>query len=195
MNKGELTRQRIIEEAVPIFNQRGYEACSIQALMEATGLEKGGIYRHFANKEELAAEAFRYALARVREVRLEGLGEIEGSMEKLRYMVRRFVETPGIVPGGCPLMNLAIDSDDGNPVLRGLALDGFKVWKTRLCRIVKEGIERGEIREDVEPRRIANSIVATLEGALVISRLEGNRTALHDVRETLEVVLDGIVAG
>src|ERR1700722_16754531 len=194
MNKGEMTRQRIIEEAAPIFNQRGYEACSIQALMEATGLEKGGIYRHFANKEELAAEAFRYALGRVREVRLEGLGEIEGSMEKLRYMVRRFVETPGIVPGGCPLMNLAIDSDDGNPVLRGLALDGFKVWKTRLCKIVKEGFERGEIREDVEPRRIANSIVATLEGALVISRLEGNRTALHDVRETLEVVLDGIVA-
>jgi TetR/AcrR family transcriptional regulator, transcriptional repressor for nem operon len=128
-------------------------------------------------------------------VRLEGLGEIEGSMEKLRYMVSRFVETPGIVPGGCPLMNLAIDSDDGNPVLRGLALDGFKVWKTRLCRIVKEGIERGEIRRDVEPRRIANSIVAALEGALVISRLEGNRTALHDARETLEMVLDGIAAG
>jgi TetR/AcrR family transcriptional regulator, transcriptional repressor for nem operon len=194
MNKGEITRQRIIEEAAPIFNQRGYQACSIQALMEATGLEKGGIYRHFANKEELAAEAFRYALARVREVRLLGLDEIEGSMEKLRYLVRRFVETPGIVPGGCPLMNLAIDTDDGNPVLRGLALDGFRVWKTRLSGIVEEGIRRGEIRDDVEPRRIANVMVATLEGALMMSRLEESRTAILDAREMLETMLDGIAA-
>jgi AcrR family transcriptional regulator len=194
MNKGEMTRQRIIEEAAPIFNQRGYEACSIQALMEATGLEKGGIYRHFASKEELAAEAFRFALARVVEVRRQGLGEIEGAVEKLRYVVTRFVETPGIVPGGCPLMNTAIDADDGNPVLRGLALEGIREWKTKLCEVVKEGIQRGEIRQDVEPRRIANTIVATLEGALMISRLEGNRTAICDARATLLAMLDGIVA-
>ena len=42
MNKGEMTRQRIIEEAAPIFNQRGYAGCSMQDVMEATGLEKGG---------------------------------------------------------------------------------------------------------------------------------------------------------
>ena len=63
MNKGEMTRQRIIEEAAPIFNQRGYAGCSMQDVMEATGLEKGGIYRHFESKEELAAEAFKYAIS------------------------------------------------------------------------------------------------------------------------------------
>ena len=46
-SKGQETRQRILAEAAAIFNQRGYEGCSIQAIMEATGLEKGGIYRHF----------------------------------------------------------------------------------------------------------------------------------------------------
>ena len=50
MNKGEMTRQRIIEESAPIFNQRGYAGCSMQDVMEATGLEKGGIYRHFESK-------------------------------------------------------------------------------------------------------------------------------------------------
>jgi len=47
LTKGQETRQRIIAEAAAIFNQRGYEGCSIQAIMDATGLEKGGIYRHF----------------------------------------------------------------------------------------------------------------------------------------------------
>ena len=61
ISKGDKTRQRIIAEAAAIFNQRGYEGCSIQAIMAATGLEKGGIYRHFDSKEDLAAEAFDYA--------------------------------------------------------------------------------------------------------------------------------------
>ena len=47
-----------MEAAAPIFNQHGYEGSSLNDLMEATGLKKGGIYRHFASKEELAAEAF-----------------------------------------------------------------------------------------------------------------------------------------
>src|ERR1700678_1948300 len=60
MTKGEQTRRRIVEAAAPIFNKRGYEGASLSELMEATGLKKGGIYRHFSSKEELAAEAFDY---------------------------------------------------------------------------------------------------------------------------------------
>jgi TetR/AcrR family transcriptional repressor of nem operon len=194
MNKGEMTRQRIIEEAAPIFNQRGYEGSSLQALMDATGLEKGGIYRHFASKEELAVEALRYALKRVVAVRRRRLDEIEGAVQKLRYVVKQFVIKPVIMPGGCPLMNTAIDADDGNPALRAMVQDALQDWKAKLCSVMKEGIRLGEIRNDVEPRRIANAMIATLEGALMISRLEGNRTALKDARATLEMMLDGIAA-
>lgn len=194
MGKGEMTRQRIIAEAAPIFNQRGYEGCSMQAILDATGLEKGGVYRYFASKEELAVEAFRYALANALKVRTENLEQVEGAVEKLRYAIRRFVEGPSAMPGGCPLMNTAIDADDGNPALRRLALEGIKDWKARLCRIVEEGMERGEIRSGVEPRRIANAIIAMLEGALMISRLEGTKTALRDAQAGLESMLQEIVA-
>src|SRR6202171_5234257 len=63
MTKGEQTRKKIVEAAAPIFNQRGYEGSSLNDLMEATGLKKGGIYRHFTSKEELAVEAFDYTSA------------------------------------------------------------------------------------------------------------------------------------
>jgi TetR/AcrR family transcriptional regulator, transcriptional repressor for nem operon len=192
MTKGESTRQWIIEQAAPLFNQRGFEGCSMQDVLDATGLEKGGVYRHFASKEELAAEVFRYAWARAIKMRWEGLDEIEGSVEKLRYFVRRFADTTGPIVGGCPLMNTAIDTDDGNTVLRGLACAGIRDWKKRMCAIVADGIEAGEIRSGVEPRRIANSIIAALEGALMISRMEGNRTAVRDAAVMLESMLDGI---
>jgi len=192
MSKGELTRQRIIAEAAPIFNRRGYEGCSMQDILDATGLEKGGVYRHFGSKEELAVEAFRYALSNSMKMRTDNLENIHGAIEKLSHFVHRFVEVPSTVPGGCPLMNTAIDADDGNPVLRRLARDGIKDWKARLCRIVMDGIEGGEIRENVEPRRIANTLIATLEGALMISRIEGNRYALEDARTSLEILLRDI---
>lgn len=192
MSKGELTRQRIVALAAPIFNQHGFEGSSMQDIMAATGLEKGGLYRHFASKEELATEAFRYALQNAVKVRIDGLDPALSPLDQLRFVVRRFVEQPSPVPGGCPLMNTAIDSDDGNPKLRALALEGLKDWKARLCRIVSEGIRRKEIKQSVEPRRVANTIVAALEGALMICRLEGTRTALRDAQESLDRLLSGI---
>jgi TetR/AcrR family transcriptional repressor of nem operon len=192
MQKGELTRQRIIAAAAPIFNQRGYAGCSMQDVLEATGLEKGGLYRHFRSKEELAAEAFKFALGQAVKTRTGDLAHIEGSVAKLRYIVERFVETPSPLRGGCPLMNTAIDSDDGNPVLRELACQGIADWKARLEKIVQAGMKRGEIREGTVPRKIANAVIATLEGALMVSRIEGNKKALQDARAMLDQMLDSI---
>ena len=160
--------------------------------MEVTGLEKGGLYRHFSSKEELAAEAFAFALSEAVKTRTGDVGHIHGAVEKLRYIVERFVETPSPMRGGCPLMNTAIDSDDGNPVLRQLAAKGIHDWRSRLEKIVQEGIRTREIARNTGPRRIANTIISTLEGALMISRLEGSRVALKDARATLEEMLDGI---
>jgi len=192
MRKGEATRQRIIAEAAPIFNQRGFDGCSMQDLMTATGLEKGGLYRHFSNKEDLAAEAFRYALAQNVKVRTEHLDEIPNSIDKLKRAVHLFVELPSAIPGGCPLMNTAIDADDGNPALRDLARKGIQDWRARLVHILETGIKAGEIRRSTDPRRIANTLIATLEGALMISRLENNRSALRDAQTALETLLSSL---
>jgi AcrR family transcriptional regulator len=194
MHKGEVTRQRIIERAAPIFNQRGYAGCSMHDVMEATGLGKGGLYRHFSNKEELAAEAFRYSLEKSVKLRTDNLDRSHGAVELLRSFIERFVETTSMVRGGCPLMNTAVDADDGNPVLREMAREAFKDWRERLAKIVRQGIRSGEIRESANPRQIANTIIAALEGALMMSRLEGNKTALKDAQAALDAVLRCLTA-
>ena len=92
MTKGEETRQRIIRKAAPLFNQRGFEGSSMGEIMEATKLEKGGIYRHFSGKEELAAEAFDYAWAEALKTRTHDLDQVENSVDKLKQFVTNFVE-------------------------------------------------------------------------------------------------------
>lgn len=185
MSKGEITRQRIIAEAAPIFNQRGFAGCSMHDIMEATGLEKGGLYRHFSSKDELAIEAFRYSLDAVTRVRLSDDPTIAGAIPKLLHQLHQFVHVPSPVKGGCPLMNTAIDSDDTHPELCRLAREAIQGWKARLKKILEEGIRTGEIRKDVQPEQIANVIVATLEGALMISRVEDSRQAIFDAEATL----------
>jgi len=192
MKKGEITRQNILAKAAPLFNQRGYDGCSMQDVMAATGLEKGGLYRHFSSKEELAAEAFRYALEQAAKLRTDMVDSEHGTVQLLQSLVKRFVETRPSLPGGCPLMNTAIDADDGNPVLRKIAQETIRDWRKRLSAIVEAGIRTGEIRTDTVPRTIANSMIATLEGALMISRLEGTRTALEDAQRTLRGMIQQI---
>src|SRR5215831_21209308 len=100
MTKGELTRKRIVEAAAPIFNQHGYAGSSLNALMEATGLKKGGIYRHFSGKEELAAEAFDYTWEAAWKARLLHVDEKANGIDKLKQLIANFVERRSPVPGG-----------------------------------------------------------------------------------------------
>jgi len=172
MRKGEQTRREIIRKAAPLFNQRGYDGAALSDLMRATGLEKGGIYRHFKNKQQLAAEAFDYAWKLAIDTRFEGTENIPNTVDRLKRLVRNFWERrSGLVPGGCPLLNTAIDADDGNPQLRRKARRALNSWLGCLRSIIEEGRRRGEIRGDVDSSELATLIVSTLEGTLMVRRL------------------------
>jgi len=83
----------------------------------------------------------------------------------------------GLVPGGCPLLNTAMDSDDGNPQLRIKAQRALNSWLERLRGIIDEGKREGEIRRSVNSFELATLIVGTLEGSLLVSRLHRQDTA------------------
>jgi len=50
---------------------------------------------------------------------------VPNSVDKLRQFIANFVDRRPTIPGGCPLMNTALDADDGNPVLRDRARKGL----------------------------------------------------------------------
>jgi TetR/AcrR family transcriptional repressor of nem operon len=194
--RGEATRRRIVEQSASAFNRHGYAGTSMSELMAVTGLEKGGLYRHFETKQDLAAAAFDYAWETVNEPRRRGLENCESSLDKLLLLVKNFVEQPPrTLPGGCPLLNTAVDSDDGNPVLRGKARAALDQWRDAVAEIVRHGQQKGELRNDTEPATVAIIVIAGREGAVMMSRLEKTREPLLTIGKHLAGYLQTLKAG
>ncbi|HWB85674.1 MAG TPA: TetR/AcrR family transcriptional regulator [Bryobacteraceae bacterium] len=194
MTKGEQTRRKIVAAAAPIFNKRGYEGSSLADLMAATGLKKGGIYRHFSSKEELAAEAFDYTWEAAWKARMHHVDVNAPGVEPIKQLITDFVNHRSPVAGGCPLLNTAIDADDGNAVLRARVSRALRTLVTRLQKMLKRAAERGEIRPDVDTREVATLILSLLEGALMITSVERNNYALQRAGQHLNHYLDTAVA-
>lgn len=190
MRKGEQTRREIIRKAAPIFNQRGYEGAALSDLMRATGLEKGGIYRHFSSKEALAAEAFDYAWRETFNARIHDLDTISNAVDRLKQLVANFVERRGTIPGGCPLLNTATDTDDGNVVLRERARKALRGWCTYIISVINAGVKVREVRPRVDANRVATLIISSLEGAIMLYRLERNEEVLRVVQAHLDNYLE-----
>src|SRR5215472_791611 len=140
MRKGARTRERIIEQTAPLFNQKGFFGSSLTDIMEATGLKKGGIYNHFGSKEELALQAFDYAAACVSERLSQMLTEKQTPVERLLAFAAVFCDlaTNPPVPGGSPLLNTAIESDDAHPVLRERVRRAMDSWRHHIQDTVRE---------------------------------------------------------
>lgn len=188
MGKGEETRERILARSAQLFNRQGYAGASLADIMRETGLEKGGIYNHFSSKEQLALEAFDYAYELVRQRVRQALSGKFHAIERLLAIVSVFqseVDNPPVA-GGCPILNTAIEADDANEVLRDRAQVAMDDWRTTIHRIVTRGIERGEIRPTTDADEVASLLIATLEGALMLSNLY--RDSVHMERASAHMI-------
>lgn len=181
MRKGQATRERVVAQAATLFNVAGYAGTAISDIMAATGLEKGGIYRHFESKEQLALAAFDYAADKVRERFAVGLAGHKHTVDAIIAFLevfRSYAERPPLI-GGCPILNTAIESDDTNPALRERVRAVIDEWRVTLRTLVQTGIARGEIRPDVDADRLALLIIATMEGAVMLARILNSAAPLE----------------
>jgi len=126
--------------------------------------------------------------------RLVHVDDKENGIEKLKQLIANFMDQRSPVAGGCPILNTAVDADDGNPVLRALVAQALRPWLSRLQAIVQGAQERGETRPEVDAKAVATLIVASLEGAFMMSRLQRNEEALRHVQVHLNRFLEDEVA-
>jgi TetR/AcrR family transcriptional regulator, transcriptional repressor for nem operon len=192
MLKGEQTRRRILEKAAPLFNKRGFNGCSMQDISAATGLEKGSLYTHFQNKEQLASEAFDTAWAQSSNARVDKLDQAEGSLQKLKLHIDNFVCKPPFA-GGCPLLNAALDADDGSPALYQRAQKALNGWVAFLREIIEQGQKSGELSPSVDPEALSTLIISLLEGAFFTSRLQKSKAPLKIAQRHLNRYLEEAV--
>ena len=90
----------------------------------------------------------------------------------------------------CPVLNTAVNADDGNPILRSRVGNALRSWTGRLQACVEEAQQQPDAKPDVDPKDVATLIVASLEGALVMSRIQRNDEAPRRVQSHLNKCLD-----
>ena len=173
LTKAERTRNLIVNESARLFNQKGYAGTSMQDILKATKLSKGAVYGHFNDKESIAIAAFDHAVAQVWQQVRDRTRIIERIPDKIKAVVyfykERVLNPP--VEGGCPIQNTTIDADDNNPALRQRAVEAMDYWQKRIERTIDLGIERGEIRSDLDKSQFAVEFICTLEGGIMMAQL------------------------
>lgn len=174
LSKAEKTKQFILQQTAPLFNMKGFEGTSMADLTGSTGLTKGALYGNFHNKEDLAMEAFKYAVGRVKELVKERVDRETTYKRQLRAMLDFFAEYVFHPPvaGGCPLLNTAVQADDQFPGMRRAVVKELMSTVMFIYNLLNKGIQAGEFRKDINARELAYTIFCSVEGAIMFSRAE-----------------------
>jgi AcrR family transcriptional regulator len=193
LSKAERTRNYIIETTAGIFNTKGYAATSMSDITEATGLTKGSIYGNFENKDEVALAVFDHNYNKVWALTQQQLQAVPMYYDKLMVFARLYSEYSNCFPnGGCPILNTAIEADDTHPWLREKAAGAIQKWKKTIEDIIKKGIQAGEFKEGMDHSQLALSMIALIEGGIMISKVTNSPGNLKKVLNTVAMLINGI---
>ena len=168
ISKAEKTSQYILEITAPIFNMNGYSGTSLSDITMATGLTKGAIYGNFKNKEHLALEAFKFNVRFITDKIKFILNDIESTTAKLFALTNFFRDyyKHSLPKGGCPLLNVTVDSNNTNPELFKSAKYVVERITNSIERIINDGINKGEIKKNIDAAKYTSLLYSMIEGAV-----------------------------
>jgi len=193
MRNAKATKNTIINESANLFNTQGYKATSISDITKATGLTKGAIYRHFENKGDLE----KHALQRLSQIMFGEIGtsikeanSFVSKMEAIFLFFENYMNTP-LYKGGCPVMNAAVEADDANPILREQACVMLQQFKDAVSTLIENGIKNNQVKPKTDVSFYSTIFIATLEGGIMMSRLERDKQAiLHTITHLRNLVTE-----
>jgi AcrR family transcriptional regulator len=181
-------RAQILEVAVGLFNEQGYDATSVADLAARLGLTKSALYHHFDSKEQLLAEALDDALSALEGV-LDEPGAIAGTAaERLDFVLRAAVE---VLIDRLSSVTLLLRVR-GNSTTERDALERRRSFDQRVTALVVEAQESGLVRADIDgavtTRLIFGMLNSVVEWYRPIGAIDRDRLA-HDV---VTIALDGM---
>lgn len=191
LSKAERTRKFIIESTAAIFNTKGYAGTSMSDLTEATNLTKGSIYGNFENKEEVALAAFDYNLAKVKEAIQHKIYKAQNYQDKLMVYAQVYHQFKGeaFPVGGCPILNTAVEADDTHTLLKARAAKAVTEWKKNIVELIEQGVNAGEFKAGQDSIQLALSIIALIEGGVMIAKVTDHPANLNKVLKTVEQLI------
>ena len=92
--------------------------------------------------------------------------------------------------GGCPILNTAVDADDTHPLLKDKASKSIKAWKKNIEAIIKQGIEKNEVKPNVNPAEFATEYIAMIEGGIMLAKTTGDTSMLNTCISRIEKIIN-----
>ncbi len=194
MKKSERTRRYIVEKTAPLFNKRGFSGTSLFDLQEATGLTKGSLYGNFADKEEIACAAFQFAMEETKKAMARMIAGKTSAKAKLvallRFYATHVFNSP--IPGGCPLLNNAVEADDHHQSLRREVAGEIGHVIAFISNLFEEGKRNGEFDTSINSAELGMLFFTSIEGAIMVSRVSGSDRAMKMVIRNCKKILEQI---
>ena len=181
--KGERTRAKLTATAAELMQRQGYHATGLAQIVEESGAPRGSLYFHFpGGKEELAVAALRDVGEQWRrriETAIEDAPDLGAAVVAVCQMFAAELEASNWQLG-CPLATVALEASAASETVRETCADHFAGWEASIAaRLVASGI--GE----APALQMATFTLATIEGALMLARVERSARPLEVVGEGL----------
>lgn len=188
MARGNEVRARMIDAGQDLLSSRGYGMTMLDVIEKAQA-PRGSIYYHFPDgKEELAVEVARKTAAEITGLVAARSRRHPGTVEFLQALVdhhaRRVVGSR--FTEGCPLVGITTSAEGDSPQLAAAVRDGFDDWVNAIAAALAERGIPGE-----PGSQLATTVVAGIEGAIVLSRAARTRAPLDRFRASIPALVRG----
>ncbi|GAA1533581.1 TetR/AcrR family transcriptional regulator [Kribbella lupini] len=180
--KGQATKQRIVRTAAGLIAERGVAGTSIENVRTAAGVSGSQMTHYFRDKRSLVQAVVGLQADAV--VHSTELDSFDALREWAKTQVQRQVDNG--CAGGCRFGSLASELAESDPATRRALAGGFDRWEVALRDGLQAMRDRGELRPDAEPDRLATSLLGALQGGVLL-------TQTHRDPRPLEVTLDAML--
>lgn len=188
MQKGERTRQAILEQATNLASVVGLDGLSIGNLATHTGLSKSGLFGHFGSKENLQVETLKAASSLFKDRVVVPALAVERGVPRLNELFERWLswDTNTGLEGGCIFITASAELDDKPGQARDFLVLRWREWNEVIRRIAEGAVERGHFRSDLDCTQFAYDLNNIFFGFQHAARLLGNEDAYKRVRASFE---------
>ena len=190
--------EEVIDKAVEVFWAKGYEATSMQDLIDAMGIQRGSLYGTFGGKQNLFLKSLkRYSVTVVKKL-LEILESKPSAIESIELFFSQLVEhllTAGELRS-CLVTNSAIERGLRDEETKQLVLQLLNALENGFYKTLLRAKENGELSTDLDLKVVANYLTSSMQGLLVMGKVCSERSVLEGInRMTLSILTHNIKEG
>lgn len=187
---GRATREAILAAASRLMHVQGYNHTSLDDVLRESGVGKGNFYYYFKSKEDLGHAILDQVIASFLERTLAPCFSEAGGrpLAQIRCFLDRVLEIQreSNCVGGCPLGNLASELSDVHEGFRTRLAGVFSAWRERLTAALADTRSAGDVGPDCRPEAVAHFLVASLEGAILMTKLTKDITVMEQCVEEMK---------